>query len=286
MNNSLAQQQHDSVVYYGKYYMKYLEDTLDSNKKYRISNGRQCSILAQIADSYDKINEIDSAIIVYNDIIADGEKAFSNAYDKYRYHYYRAKLKLKNGDINAACDDIDKATRFVATWDEDYKAALLIKDTICNNYLLNKEIERKKKDNPNYGNQAELFSLIGEGQDDVVKSLGKPIGKTLEHRGEDSYDCYVYKNKNGEYRIAFRNGAAIVVFMYPYIKQKFGEDHLWNGGKFDIENNNVGSCIVTSSKGFVGNVSYFSRDYDCDGGNYSVVFYGTPGGYVSKALAF
>lgn len=239
----------------------------------------------------EKLNDWETSMSCLEKVIKMGG-SISSAYGANYDRYDLAKLYLKVNEKSSACDELKIVSNFIYDYDgrykERHKEAMKFKDSVCGEYLAQKDFDEKKAINPHYGNQAPAFSLLGAYEDDVEKILGKSTGKYLEHRGKDSYDAYVYKTKFGEYRIAFRNGSAFVIWYYPSVKQKFIEDELWTGGMFNIENDYLnGGAIGTSSSGFVNGVNYYSIDYDYD--NYeqhSITFYGKKDGYVNKILIF
>jgi hypothetical protein len=125
-----------------------------------------------------------------------------------------------------------------------------------------------------------FFSLVGLPQSEVENTLGKPVKSTLVHRGSDSYDGFLYKTKTAEYAICFRNNNAFVVSVTPLVKQSFSEDALFDGGVFDIENDNV-SGTFRPLVGKENGIAYFGMTT----GSKSYTFYGKNGS-VARAVAF
>ena len=198
-------------------------------------------------------------------------------------------LYIDNGQLGLACEELQAISlrRRVYNYEDRFKRAKILKDSLCLDLLAQKEFEKKKAQNPHYGNQAPAFSLLGGYKDDTEKALGKSTGKILQHRGGDSYDAFVHKNKWGEYRVAYRNSRVILVWFYPSVKQKFDTGQLWHGGMFDIDNDHLlGDGICQSSNGFYDGVDYYSIDCQYGYNWHSIVFYGKKDGYVSKVLVF
>lgn len=129
--------------------------------------------------------------------------------------------------------------------------------------------------------QIPFFSLLKKSQSEVENTLGKPTKKTLVHRGSDSYDGYLYRTKNAEYSIAFRNGNAFVVVATPLVKQPFSEDALFDGGVFDVENERLGGTMYRPVSGKKDGVAYWGMST----GENSYQFY-SKNGSVSRAVAF
>lgn len=125
-----------------------------------------------------------------------------------------------------------------------------------------------------------FFSLVGLPQSEVENTLGKPVKSTLVHRGSDSYDGFLYKTKTAEYSICYRNNNALVVSVTPILKQSFSEDALFDGGVFDIENDNV-SGTFRPLVGKENGITYFGMTT----GSKTYTFY-SKSGLVSRAVAF
>ncbi|POS00779.1 hypothetical protein Q361_12314 [Flavobacterium croceum DSM 17960] len=265
--------------------------TTISNPKFLLNNDQKILLLNNKSKISEKLNDLKTAISSLKQMMEIG----SSINDAYGLNFNRiqlAKLYLKDKENELACDQLEIVSNYIYDYDGRYKdehlKAMKLKDSVCSTYLKNKSITAKKSKNPNYGNQAPAFSLLGGFESDIENLLGKPKGKLLEHRGDKSYDAYIYKTKWGEYRIAYEDGQSFIIWFYPIIKQKFDEKDLFYGGKFNIENDFLkGSVIGNTSKGFVNGQNYFSIDYEYNSSeNHSIIFYGKKSGLVTKILIY
>lgn len=265
--------------------------TTISNPKYILNNDQKILLLNNKSKISEKLNDLDTAIISLKNMMEIGS-TISDAYGLNFNRIQLAKLYIKNKQNDKACDELNIVSKYIYDYDGRYRKehdeAMSIKDSICKNYLNEKEIAEKKKENPNYGNQAPAFSLLGAYESDVEKILGKPTGKYLEHRGKTSYDAYTYKTKWGNYNVAFTDGKSTVIWIYPTIKQSYNESELFRGGKFNIENDYLkGSVIGNTSNGILNGINYFSIDYTYNSyENHSIIFYGKKNSIVTKILIY
>lgn len=262
-----------------------------SNPKYFLNNDQKILLLNNKSKISEKLNDLETAIFSLKKMMEIGS-TISDAYGLNFNRIQLAKLYLKNKQNDQACDELSIVSNYIYDYDGRYKnehsEAMKLKDSICQNYLSKKLIAEKKKDNPNYGNQAPAFSILGAYESEIEKILGKPSGKYLEHRGKNSYEAYTYKTKWGNYSVAYTDGKSTVIWIYPTIKQSFNEKELFRGGKFNIENEYLkGSVIGNTSNGILNGISYFSIDYTYNlYENHSIIFYGKKNNIVTKILVY
>ena len=141
-----------------------------------------------------------------------------------------------------------------------------------------------------------LFSLLHMDKDSVSFYLGKSKGTLFEEYGSGiaTKEAFRYTTSRGEYRIIYRNNQSNYVVFYPNVntKQKFNADELFEGGIFDINNDNqyfMSQCTGRDSQGSIKNVLFYSINYNCEYGagiQHSITFYGKKSGNVFKVAAY
>ena len=139
-----------------------------------------------------------------------------------------------------------------------------------------------------------LFSLLHMSREKVEILLGEPQKAVFDHFNKNKnvkIASFQYVTEKGEYRIFYENELSKAIAFYPNltIEQKFGEDKLFNGGIFDVDNFDpfFSECSGIQGQASLEDETYYMMTYSCSNDiARSIIFFGKLNDNVYRVIAY
>lgn len=139
-----------------------------------------------------------------------------------------------------------------------------------------------------------LFSLLHMSRAKVEVWLGEPQQAVFEHFQRNKtakIAAFQYITTKGEYHISYENELCKAIAFYPnsMTKQEFGENKLFEGGIYDIDNFDsfFSKCAGLQGEATLDNQTYYMITHQCSNNiERSIIFFGEPKENVYRVLAY